>query len=118
MKYYILIYYSATKYPDLWDSVARDANFYPNEFSGNTTSKNGQVTPNWGKVVPYLICKDSEPTQAMTDAVNEEADAWNLANPDNQTGTMQLVFEESEQHLIADQLLERQTELIEAGVIG
>jgi len=112
MKYYLLIYYSATKYPDLWDSIADRADFWPNEYLGNATSKNGQVTPNWGKVVPYLICKDSNPTQAMTDAVNDEATAWNLANPDNQTGTMQLIFDESEKHQIASQLLARQNELI------
>ena len=115
MKYYILIYYAAYKYPNLWDSVARNGDFYPNSFMGNTTSKNGQVTPNWGDVVPYLICKDVNPTQAMTDAVNAEAASWNLANPDNQTGTMQLVFDESEKHLIAEQLLNRQTELVNAG---
>ena len=117
MKYYLLIYSAAAKYPDLFDSVAVSADFYPNTFLGNATSKNGAITPIWGDVVPYVICKDANPTQAMTDATNAEAEAWNVANPDNQTGAMQMIFEESEKHLIAEQLATRQEELIILGVI-
>lgn len=86
MKYYLLIYYAAAKYPDLWDSVAVSADFYPNEYLGDSVGNNGQSTPIWGKVVPYVICKSATPTQEMSDAVYAEEEIWNLANPDNTTG--------------------------------
>ena len=118
MKYYLLIYYSAAKYPNLWDSIAVSADFYPNEYKGDSVGDNQQSTPIWGDVVPYVICKSSTPTQEMTDIINAETDAWNVANPNNQTGSMQMIFEESEKHQISAQLLARQTELIDAGVIA
>jgi len=112
MKYYLLMYSAAAKYPDLFDSVAVSADYYPNTFLGNATSKNGAITPIWGDVVPYVICKDANPTQAMTDATNAEAEAWNVANPTNQTGAMKLVFTYEERFEIAAQLKARQDELI------
>ena len=117
MKYYLLPYYSAVEYPNIWDSVAVAPDFYPNEFLGNSEGKNGASTPIWGKGVAYVICKDAAPTEEMTDIIESEKATWNLANPDNQTGTMQMIFEESEKHLIAEQLATRQEELIILGVV-
>lgn len=106
------MYSAAAEYPDLFDSVAVSADFYPNEFLGNATGKNGAITPIWGDVVPYVICKDANPTQAMADATNAQAEAWNVANPNNQTGAMKLIFTYEERFEIAAQLKARQDELV------
>ena len=111
MKYYILMYKASVNYPDIWDSISSESYFYPNELLGYSVGNNGQQTPIWGDGVVYLICKDSEPTQQMTDITLQEAAAWNLQNQDNQTGAMQLVFEESERFEIAAQLQARIDEL-------
>jgi hypothetical protein len=114
MTYGLLIYDYASTHGHLFDSVDLSAQFYPNDILGIAQGANGQQTPIWGSgnVIAYLIVKSHIWTQEMTDAINDSADDWNLNNPLNQTGALQLIFTSEESDLIASQLLARQTEII------
>ena len=114
MTYGLLIYDYASIHGSLFDSVDLSAQFYPNDILGIAQGANGQQTPIWGSknVVAVLIVKSTIWTQEMTDAINDSAAEWNLLNPLNQTGDMQLIFTAEESGLIASQLLARQTEII------
>lgn len=116
MKYYLLPYTASTKYPNIWDSIGNEKYSYPNVYLGDSDSKNGACTHRFTGV-GYVICKDSSPTQEMTDIIVAETAAWNLANPSNQTGDMQMIFEEGEKGKIATQLAAREAELVAAGVL-
>jgi hypothetical protein len=108
---------SKTARPEsVFDSVAKDADFWPNYMNGYIGGRNGQETPHWGdeNVVPYVIAKSEIWTQEMTDAINDSITAWNDANPNNQFNASQVIFDQEERGLIASQLLARQQEIIAA----
>lgn len=114
MIYGLLIYEYAYNYPNLFDSVAKSAEFYPNNMLGWNSGNNGQNTPNWGinNVVPFVVVKSDDWTQEMTDAINNSVTAWNTDNPNNTFSISQVIFQENESQLIRELLGARQAEII------
>ena len=116
MKYYLIIEDYASNYLDLFDSEDVDVLYWVNGMLGWRKSRNRERLPNWGysNKIPYLICKDPNPTRAMEAAANDSAAAWNLANPHCKTGKMQLIFKEEEKNLIRKQQSDREAEIMRA----
>ena len=110
------MYEYAYNYPNLFDNIGLNADFWPNDMLGWNSGNNGQSTPNWGinNVVPYVQAKAHVWTQEMTDAINDSVTAWNIAKPSNQFNPSQVIFEENEKGLMYTQLKARQTEIIAA----
>jgi len=106
------------------DAVAQSGNFdvvtlgntyfWKNGYIGRAVDKKGQTQPIWdsGKTIPMIIVEDANWTGAHDDIINNSAAAWNLANPDNQTGSMQLIFDSTETSKINNQQKSREEALI------
>lgn len=114
-KYGLLIYDDAVAQGGKFDVVTVGNQYiWKNGYIGKAIDKNGQAQYIWdtSKIIPMLIVEDSNWLSTHDDIINDAAAVWNLANPNNTTGSMQLIFNESEKNIISSQLQTREQDLI------
>ncbi len=114
-KHGLLIFNKAASQGGNFDVVTLGEPLYiKNGYIGEAVDKGGQTQHIFDdqKEVKLVVVEEVDWTSFHDDIINNAAESWNLANPDNQTGSMQLIFNASELRLIRDQLKDREQELI------